>query len=67
MINHFRHNRMIAKVNMYVYLKFGENYSTNMGDMEKVYFFNSCSSCHSHSSACISKTEIGACLNFAHK
>ena len=29
---------MIAKVNMYVYQKFGENWTTNMGDMAKSLF-----------------------------
>ena len=28
----------MAKVNMYVYLKFGENWTTNMGDMAKSLF-----------------------------
>ena len=32
---------MIAKVNMYVYLKFGCNWATNMKDMAKVHFSNS--------------------------
>ena len=31
-------HRMIAKVNMYVYLKFGENWTTKMGDMAKIQF-----------------------------
>ena len=29
---------MIAKINMYVHLKFGKNWTTNMGDMEKILF-----------------------------
>ena len=29
---------MIAKVNMYVHLKVGENWTTNMGDMAKSLF-----------------------------
>ena len=32
-IIHLWHHKMIAKVNMYVYLKFGENWTTNKRDM----------------------------------
>ena len=31
----YNYNRVIAEVNMHVYLKFGENWTTNMGDMPK--------------------------------
>ena len=33
-----RHNRMIARVNIYVYPKYGENWTKNMGDMAKSLF-----------------------------
>ena len=33
--NPFLTHRVIAKVNMYVHLKFGYNWTTNMGDMAK--------------------------------
>ena len=39
----------IDKVNMYIYLKFGLNWTINMGDIAKVHFCNSCCGCCSSS------------------
>ena len=38
------HRRMIAKVNMYAYLKYGKNWTTNMRDMAKSLFLQFLSS-----------------------
>ena len=62
---------MIAKVNMYVHLKFGENWITNMGDMAKslfLQFFLSLSLSllflFFSLNPCISKTVRGTGLKF---
>ena len=63
---------MIAKVNIYVHLNFGENWTTNMGDMAKslflqfFFFFLSLLSSFLFFSLnpCISKTVRGTGLKF---
>ena len=63
----------LAKVNMYVHLKFGENWTTNMGDMAKslflqFFFFLSLSLSFLFLffslNPCISKTVRGTGLKF---
>ena len=60
---------MIAKVNMYVHLKFGENWTTNMGDIAKSLFLQFLLSLLSSFlffslNSCISKTVRGTGLKF---
>ena len=58
---------MIAKVNMYVHLKFGENWTTNMEDMAKspfLQFLLSLSFLFFSLNPCISKTVRGIDLKF---
>ena len=65
---HFQHCRIIAKVNMYVQLNFGENWTTNMGDMAKSlflqFFLSLLPFLFFRLNPCISKTVRDTGLNF---